>query len=176
MRSVEDRNDNHSGPRAWTPPPAKKGFGLIWQGIRKLITISIAPMVPCNKLRILMYRSVGFRIGKRVYIGMMTYLDDLYPERMVIEDDVTISYRASFACHGPGVSEGLIVLCKGCYIGMSATIVGPVEVGSLSVVGAGSVVVKDVPPMTVAVGVPAKVVKRLEGGVQAVFSEAAREG
>ena len=106
----------------------------------------------------------------------MSYRDEFCADRVIIEDDVTVSYRATFACHGPGVSDGLTVLCRGCYIGMSATIVGPVEVGALSVVGAGAVVVKDVPAMTVVVGVPAKVIKRLDGGVQTVFSEAAREG
>lgn len=156
--STADNNDSN-GEKVWVPPPAKKGLGLVWQVIRKLITISIVPLVPYNRLRICLYRLVGFTIGKRVYIGMMTYLDDLYPERIIIEDDVTVSYRTTFACHGPGVSEGCIILRRGCYIGMSSTIVGPVEIGAKAIVGAGAVVIKDVPASATVAGVPAKILK-----------------
>lgn len=56
--------------------------------------------------------------------------------------------------------DGVTVLRKGCYIGMSSTIVGPVEIGEGAMIGAGAVVVKDIPPMTLAVGLPAKVIKQ----------------
>ena len=164
-RAIMPAKDKEHGRiyAAWNPPPRKRGLSLLWQGIRKLVTISIIPQIPHNHTRIWLYRRMGFTIGRNVYIGMMTYLDDLYPERMVIEDDVTISYRASFACHGPGVSEGPIVLRRGCYIGMSATIVGPVEIGSGAIVGAGAVVTKDVPEFAVVAGVPAKILKQVPG-------------
>jgi len=157
---AQDTSESGDALPVWNPPPRKRGVRFLWQGVRKLITVSIVPLIPCNALRILMYRFVGFRIGKRVYIGMMSYLDDLYPELLVIEDDVTVSYRTTFACHGPGAFDRTTVLRKGCYIGMSSTIVGPVEIGEGAMIGAGAVVVKDIPPMALAVGVPAKVIKQ----------------
>ncbi len=46
-------------------------------------------------------------------------------------------------------------------IGVGAVIVGPIRIGSDSVIGANAVVLKDIPPYSVAVGVPAEVVKSL---------------
>lgn len=48
----------------------------------------------------------------------------------------------------------------GSYIGINAVIVGNVKIGKHCVIGANSVVTKDVPDYCVAVGSPAKVVKR----------------
>ena len=45
------------------------------------------------------------------------------------------------------------------FIGANVTIVDGVKIGHGAVIGAGAVVVKDIPPYTVAVGVPAKVIK-----------------
>jgi putative colanic acid biosynthesis acetyltransferase WcaB len=47
-------------------------------------------------------------------------------------------------------------------IGSNVVIIGPISVGNNSVIGAGSVVIKDVPPNTVVVGNPARVVRTLE--------------
>ena len=49
------------------------------------------------------------------------------------------------------------------WIGSNATILSGVSVGAWSVVAAGAVVTKDVPPMTVVGGVPAKVIKKVKG-------------
>lgn len=46
-----------------------------------------------------------------------------------------------------------------CFIGAGARILGPVRVGAGSVIGANAVVLEDVPPNCIAVGVPATVVK-----------------
>jgi carbonic anhydrase/acetyltransferase-like protein (isoleucine patch superfamily) len=48
---------------------------------------------------------------------------------------------------------------KATYIGMGAIVIDHITVGSHSVVGAGAVVIQDVPDNAVVVGVPAKVVK-----------------
>lgn len=52
-----------------------------------------------------------------------------------------------------------IVIEDNVWIGRSVTILGGVTVGEGSVIGANSVVVKDIPPYSIAVGNPAKVVK-----------------
>jgi acetyltransferase-like isoleucine patch superfamily enzyme len=48
---------------------------------------------------------------------------------------------------------------KDVWIGANAVILGGVTIGNGCVIGAGSVVTKDLPPYSVAMGVPAKVVR-----------------
>ncbi|MGB9278112.1 MAG: DapH/DapD/GlmU-related protein, partial [Terrimicrobiaceae bacterium] len=50
---------------------------------------------------------------------------------------------------------------RGASIGSGATLLGGITVGEKAVVGAGSVVTKDVPPNTVVAGNPARILKRL---------------
>lgn len=46
------------------------------------------------------------------------------------------------------------------YVGVGAQIIGPVTVGDGAVIGAGALVISDVPPMSVVAGAPARVVKQ----------------
>lgn len=55
-----------------------------------------------------------------------------------------------------------IILKKGCWVGANAVILPGVSVGKNSVIGAGSVATKDIPDFCVAVGTPAKIVKKLK--------------
>jgi acetyltransferase-like isoleucine patch superfamily enzyme len=52
-----------------------------------------------------------------------------------------------------------VVIGKGVWIGANVTVLPGVEIGDFAVVGAGSVVTKNIPPRAVAVGIPARVVK-----------------
>jgi acetyltransferase-like isoleucine patch superfamily enzyme len=54
-----------------------------------------------------------------------------------------------------------IVLKKGCLIGMESFVMPGVTVGEGAIVGAGSLVTKDIPAWTVAAGRPAKVLKEI---------------
>ncbi|MFW5889481.1 MAG: acetyltransferase [Bacillota bacterium] len=61
----------------------------------------------------------------------------------------------------PGVNlAGFVELKEGAYIGMNSALIQNVSVGEYSTIGAGAVVVKDIPDDVTAVGIPAKVVKR----------------
>lgn len=55
-----------------------------------------------------------------------------------------------------------VVIKKGCWIGANAIILPGVTIGINSIVGAGSIVTKDVPDYSMAVGCPAKVIKTIE--------------
>jgi acetyltransferase-like isoleucine patch superfamily enzyme len=61
----------------------------------------------------------------------------------------------------PGVKDQLAgpLICQGAKIGANATILPGVVIGENALVGAGSVVAKDVPPRTVVVGNPARVIR-----------------
>lgn len=55
-----------------------------------------------------------------------------------------------------------ILICKGAWVGAGATILPGIRIGKHAVVGAASVVTKDVPDYAVAVGNPARVIKMLD--------------
>lgn len=56
-----------------------------------------------------------------------------------------------------------IVIGKDCYLGMNVSVMYSGSIGDGSIIGAGSVVIKTIPPYSVAVGVPAKVIKERKG-------------
>lgn len=58
------------------------------------------------------------------------------------------------------VQNQQIIIGQGCWIGARATILGGVTIGKGCVIGAGSLVNKNIPDWSVAVGVPAKVIKK----------------
>ena len=87
---------------------------------------------------------------------------------ITIEDDVQIAANVQMISNNHDPYERQILLCKpvlirqGAWIGAGATILPGVSVGKYAIVGAGSVVTKDVPDYTVVVGNPAKTVKKLD--------------
>jgi len=54
---------------------------------------------------------------------------------------------------------GDVVIGEGCYFGLGCTVINAVNIGAWSTIGAGSVVVSDIPSEVTAVGVPARVIK-----------------
>ncbi|MGM7721164.1 acetyltransferase [Metabacillus sp. Hm71] len=58
---------------------------------------------------------------------------------------------------------GNVNIGKGVHIGAGATLIPNVHVGSWSVIGAGAVVINEIPENSTAVGVPAKLIKTVEG-------------
>lgn len=75
-----------------------------------------------------------------------------------IGNDVTISYGVYMACHGRKQGHNKLVIRDGVYIGMKATIVArqDIEIGENAVVGACTLVNKNIPPGATAVGIPCK--------------------
>jgi len=72
-------------------------------------------------------------------------------------------------------SRGPLVIKSGAFIGEGARIIGPVSVGKNSVVGANAVVTHDIPDYSVAVGIPARVIRTYDHG-QWRAVEAGRHG
>lgn len=62
--------------------------------------------------------------------------------------------------HGPEWASEIII-GDDCWIGGSVVIVGPCKIGNGVTIGAGSVVTKDIPDRTIAVGNPCKVIKKI---------------
>ncbi|HSE96952.1 MAG TPA: bifunctional UDP-N-acetylglucosamine diphosphorylase/glucosamine-1-phosphate N-acetyltransferase GlmU [Blastocatellia bacterium] len=96
------------------------------------------------------------KIGKGTKASHLTYLGDA-----TLGDRVNIG-AGTVTCNYDGVRKNETVIEDDVKIGSDTMLVAPVRVGRGSVTGAGSVVTKDVPEDSLAVGVPAVVKKRLK--------------
>ena len=135
-----------------------------WQWIRSLLTNVFGMGLPHinTRLRKTLFRLAGLEIGSGGFVGMHGWFDDTRPHRIIIGDDVIISFRVTLVAHGPrrGVQNMSIVIEDGAYIGCNVTVLAGVTIGEGAVIGAGSVVTKDIPPGVVAAGVPCQVLRR----------------
>lgn len=137
----------------------KSIFVKIKCAIRKWLSAKVIPHMVLNGARIFWYRRCGYKIGKNVFIGMRCYLDDLEPKMFTVEDNVIISYGCFFACHGRFQQHTPIVIKEGAYLGMRSNIISGkngITIGKNAVVGACSLVLKDVQDNEIVAGVPAK--------------------
>jgi bifunctional UDP-N-acetylglucosamine pyrophosphorylase/glucosamine-1-phosphate N-acetyltransferase len=95
------------------------------------------------------------KIGRGTKASHLTYLGDA-----TIGERVNIG-AGTVTCNYDGVRKNETVIEDDVKIGSDTMLVAPVKVGRGSVTGAGSVVTKDVPPDSLAVGVPAVIKKKL---------------
>ena len=79
-------------------------------------------------------------------------------ETAIIEDDVSILHEVTLGGTGKDTGDRHPIIRSGVLIGAGAKILGRVEIGTHAKVGAGSVVLNDVPPHTTVAGVPAVIV------------------
>ena len=142
---------------------------IIMKPIRKWLTNTVASNCPFNCIRIFIYRLCGFKIGKHCFIGMHSYLDDMCYDLMSIGDNCIISYGVYFACHGRNQDHYPIIVADNAYIGMRANIISKntngstngVRIGKGAVIGACTLVNKDIPDGSTAVGIPCKVIEKV---------------
>jgi acetyltransferase-like isoleucine patch superfamily enzyme len=103
----------------------------------------------------------GCKIGSRVRIHCNVYIAQF----TIIEDEVFLAPGVSIANDLHPICMGCLkgpVLKKGARIGINAVLLPHISIGEYALIGAGSVVTRDVPPYSVAAGNPAKIIKKLE--------------
>jgi acetyltransferase-like isoleucine patch superfamily enzyme len=104
-------------------------------------------------LRPWLHRRRGAHIGRNVWIAQFVYIDELHPENLTIGENSTIGLRTSIFTHfywGPkkGNNHGKVVIERNVFIGPHCVILPNVRIGEGSVIKAGTVVTRDVPPHT----------------------------
>ncbi len=101
------------------------------------------------------------RIGCGIMFDHATGL--VVGETAVIEDDVSILHGVTLGGTGKVSGDRHPKIRHGVLLGANASIIGNIEVGEGAKVGAGSVVMSDVPAHVTVAGVPAKIIGRPEG-------------
>jgi len=113
----------------------------------------------------------GVKIGKSVKISTHTFIC----EGVTIEDNVFVGHNVSFindkyprATTGnrlQGEEDWKVIptlVKKGASIGTGVTVLCGITIGENAIIGAGSVVTKDVPPNTIVVGNPARILRKIK--------------
>ena len=145
----------------------------VTRGVFNRICFGIARIVFPAQLRMPFYKATGMKIGKGTKIAATVDVDQSAPELITIGADVWVTRGVMILCHQRDLNEyevdkpvmdcpliyKPVVINDGAHIGIGSIIMPGVTIGKGAVIGAGSVVTRDVPDYSIAVGVPAKVIK-----------------
>ena len=135
--------------------------------MRILLLEAIGPIL--QKSRQLSLPLRGFKnISKTAVIERGVRLDRVYPQHIYIGDRTLVASDVTILCHEHVYRDPInpelpllkkTTIGKRCFIGVSAMILPGVTIGDDCIIGAASVVAHDIPAGSVAVGVPARVIR-----------------
>lgn len=149
-------------------------YGLACFFIRKTLDYAchtLSLFVPYTGIRVWLHKRRGVKIGKNVHIGPEVFIDDIFPNFVIIEDGVSVAGRNFILTHvkplryHKEVTQAYVapvVIKKNAWITIGVTLLPGVTVGEGAIIAAGAVVTEDIPPHTMAGGTPAKVIKKLD--------------
>ena len=154
--------------------------------------IKSLPALRCNRMKIFLLNKAGHRLGKSVvfassakilgdfsaHIGDKTFIGH---ETLIIGGntdifigkncDISSKVSLVMGSHmigsvndrsaGEGFSKSIIIE-DGVWIGFGATVLPGVVIGQHAVIGAGSIVNRNIPPFTIAAGNPCRIIKRYD--------------
>lgn len=151
----------------------KRTFFSIFRGVWIRFLSVIIPFTFPSQVTTMLHRFRGVNVGKGSKISRTVQIDDSNPNLVEIGKNVWVTAGVMILCHQRDLSYyeigkpvmdcplkiAKVVINDGAHIGIGAIILPGVTIGEGAVIGAGSVVTKDIPPYSVAVGMPAKVIK-----------------
>ncbi len=142
-----------------------------WRGVKSkprilynAIILKMAEKIPFPWLKNAMLRRIGMRIGKGVVIHPRVRFDSLFPELIEIGHNSVIGYGTTILSHEFLVNEyrkGYVKIGRNCLIGALSFLLAGITIGDNAVVGAYSLVNRDVGKRELAAGVPARIIKKL---------------
>jgi bifunctional UDP-N-acetylglucosamine pyrophosphorylase/glucosamine-1-phosphate N-acetyltransferase len=98
------------------------------------------------------------RLGEGVHMGHFSYAGDA-------DIGAHTNYSAGvITCNYDGKQKHRTVIGENAFIGSDSMLVAPLKIGNYARTGAGAVVTQDIPAHALAVGVPARVIRKLDGG------------
>ncbi len=154
--------------KRYPAPPGKNSLHLWHRAVNparvilNFTIITLCKYVPSLTVKSWLYRMLGIKVGRDVSVGLAAMMDVFFPELITIGDNCVIGYNSTILCHEFLIHEyrtGEVVIGRDVMIGANSTILPGVRIGDGAVVGAGSLVNRDVPPGVMVAGVPARAVE-----------------
>lgn len=103
----------------------------------------------------------NFKLGYKTDIGAFTYINAKYG--VTIGDYVEIGSHCSiYSVSTIDKKNGKVILKKNCKLGSHSVVLPSVTIGENSIIGAFSFVNKDIPDNVIAMGIPVKIIKKIE--------------
>ena len=137
------------------------------KGIRILVLETFGPIKQAFRSFIL--RLLGYKnIHKSVVLERNLNLDRVHPAGITIKSDCLIASEVTILCHEHVYRDPQnddlpllkpVVIGERTFVGVGATILPGVTIGDDCIIGAATLVSKDIPSGSLAVGVPAKVIR-----------------
>ncbi len=141
--------------------------------LRKWLQYRLAKVAPTSKIRTHLLRKLGARIaGSACIMEDVVFVNYTDLQYLVVGDEAGIGSgctlilseyhdRTCITKHKKPF-KGYIHIKKGAYVGANVTVFPGITIGENSVVGACSLVNKSIPDNSLAYGVPARVIRKLE--------------
>lgn len=132
------------------------------------------PFACANRIRIFFLRAAGYHIGKKVYVGEGFIVSDTLSNRdnVIIGDRVSIAPRVTIITDSSPNQSILnrlypletrpVRINDDAWLGAGVIVLPGVEIGKCAIIGSGSVVTGSIPPYSVAVGNPARIIKKID--------------
>lgn len=133
-----------------------------WKVVRNFLVIQLARYTPFLGMKNWLYRVfLGLKVGEQTSFALMVMLDVMFPEKISVGRNTVIGYNTTILAHEYLIKEyrlGPVVIGSEVMIGANSTILPGVTIGDGSIVSAGTLVHKDVPPGCFVGGNPMRVI------------------
>ncbi|MDD3533922.1 MAG: acyltransferase [Candidatus Cloacimonetes bacterium] len=148
--------------------------------LKDKICHKLAWKAPISSMRVALHRLRGVKIGEKVHFGPDVWIDEVYPYYVKIGNGVSIDGDNMILVHNKPMSYHAkvgksyispVVIKDNAEISIRAIILPGVTIGEGSIIAAGSVVTKSIPPFVMAAGTPAVVKRDLAELVRHNYSE-----
>ena len=125
----------------------------LWLGQRQALALHLQSRIS-ERLGVDIHPAA--RIGKGIMIDHATGV--VIGETAVVEDNVSLLHGVTLGGTGKQSGDRHPKVRRGCLLAAGATVLGNIEIGECARIGAGSIVLRNVPPYCTAVGVPARLI------------------
>ncbi len=147
-----------------------KGHSISWfvrGAFNHLLSLIISYLTGWPRARNKLFRFMGMKIGNNCHISEKSHPDPLLPDLIEFEDGSGCGIGVKLLTHDvmnldhASFGFGPIKVSKNARIGAYSVIMPGVTIGEGSIIGVNSLVTNDIPPYSIAVGTPAKVIREL---------------